>query len=76
MEEEEEEGERVAKKAGPVLRRRNGYHPLNRHWEKSSTIPRVVEYVHGMSQKYQKVAVIRKSIRGVCGSLLHPAETC
>ena len=48
-EEEEEECETAAKKAGPILRRRNGYHPLNRHWETSRTIPRVVAYVHGMS---------------------------
>ena len=49
MEEEEEEEE-------PILRCRNGYHPLNRHWETSRTIPRVVAYVYSSMgcQEYQK----------------------
>jgi len=53
-EEEKEEGERVTRGAGPILTRRNGYHPLNRYWEMSGAVPRVVAYVHGVSRKYQK----------------------
>ena len=49
MEEEEEEEEEEE----PILRCRNGCHPLNRHWEMSRTVPRVVAYVHGMCQKYR-----------------------